>query len=105
MVNHSGLVSLLAKLPGVVVTRKLNSTNFTISGKVFAFTKGDAVVLKLPQAVIQRLVDNGAATRLIMGKRMMKDWAVVRRPNPADFKNDLGMFKESVAFVSAGAGQ
>jgi len=96
---------MLAKLPGVVLTRKLNSTNFTIARKVFAFTKGDAVVLKLPQESVRRLVDNGTATRLIMGKRVMKEWVVVRRPNPTDFKHDLGMFKESVAFVSAGAGK
>jgi hypothetical protein len=99
------LGSMLAKLPGVVAAKKLNSTNFTVGKKVFAFTKGEAVVLKLPQPVIQRLVEEGTATRLIMGKRVMKEWAVIRRPKPTDFKSDWGRFEESVAFVAAGAGK
>ena len=99
------LSSMLANLPGVVVTSKLNSTNFTVARKVFAFTKGDAVVMKLPPPVIARLVAGGTATRLIMGKRMMKEWVVLRRPTPTDFKNDLRRFKEAVAFVASGAGR
>jgi hypothetical protein len=44
----SALVSMLAEIPGVVVKRKLTSANFTVKKKVFAFTTGGGVVLKLP---------------------------------------------------------
>ncbi len=44
----TALVSILQKVHGVVIKTKLNSTNFTVDEKVFAFTKGEGVVLKLP---------------------------------------------------------
>lgn len=60
----SVLVSSLAKIPGVVVKRKLASANFTVKKKVFAFTQGDGVVLKLPPETVKRLVEVGAASML-----------------------------------------
>ncbi len=97
------LAAMLAKMPRVVIGKKLNSMNFTVGKKVFAFTKGDGVVMKLPPETVRKLVDAGAATLLIMGKRVMKEWVVIRHPNPNDFKKDLGLFKEAMAFVAAGA--
>lgn len=49
----SVLVSMLAKIPGVVVKRKLTSADFTVKKEVFAFTKGDGVVLKLSRETIK----------------------------------------------------
>lgn len=60
----SVLVSSLAKIPGVVIKRKLASANFTVKKKAFAFTKGDGVVLKLPPETVKRLVEVGAASML-----------------------------------------
>ena len=37
----SVLVSMLGKIPGVVVKRKQTSANFTVKKRVFAFTRGD----------------------------------------------------------------
>lgn len=59
----SVLVSSLAKIPRVVVKRKLASANFTVK-KVFAFTQGDGVVLKLPPETVKRLVEVGPASML-----------------------------------------
>lgn len=67
----SVLVSSLAKIPGVVVKRKLASANFTVKKKVFAFTQGDVVVLKLPPETVKRLVEVGAASML--GDGAMKE--------------------------------
>ena len=99
----SVLISSLAKIPGVVVKRKLTSANFTVKKKVFAFTKGDGVVLKLPPEAVKRLVEVGAASMLVMGNRTMKEWIVIRFKNPSDLKKQLGLFKEAMAFVSAKA--
>jgi TfoX/Sxy family transcriptional regulator of competence genes len=99
----SVLVSSLAKIPGVVVKRKLTSANFTVRKKVFAFTKGDAVALKLPPETVKRLVEVGAASMLVMGKRTMKEWIVIRLKNPSDAKRQLRLFKEAIAFVSSKA--
>lgn len=60
----SVLVSSLAKIPGVVVKRKLASANFTVKKRVFAFTQGDGVVLRLPPETVKRLVEVGAASML-----------------------------------------
>ena len=99
----SVLVSSLAKIPGVVVKRKLTSANFTVRKKVFAFTKGDGVVLKLPPGTVKRLVEVGAASMLVMGTRTMKEWVVIRLNDPSDAKKHLRLFKEAMAFVSAKA--
>jgi hypothetical protein len=99
----SVLVSMLAKIPGVVVKRKLTSANFTVKKKVFAFTRGGGVVLKLPPETIKRLLEAGTASMLVMGKRTMKEWIVIRLKNPSDAKRQLRLFKESMAFVSAKA--
>jgi Family of unknown function (DUF5519) len=99
----SALVSMLAEIPGVVVKRKLTSANFTVKKKVFAFTTGGGVVLKLPPETIKRLLEAGTASMLVMGKRTMKEWIVIRLKNPSDAKRQLRLFKESMAFVSAKA--
>lgn len=99
----SVLVSMLARIPGVVVMRKLTSANFTIRKKVFAFTKGDGVVLKLPPETVKRLVEAGTASMLVMGKRTMKEWIVIRLENPSDAKKQLRLFEEAMAFVAAKA--
>lgn len=95
------LVSMLVKIPGVVITLKPNSANFTVNKKVFAFTKGDGVVLKLPPETVKRLVQVGTASMLLMGKRTMKEWVVICPKNPSDARKQLGLLKEAMAFVSA----
>jgi hypothetical protein len=37
-----------------------------------------------------------------MGKRTMKEWIVIERSKPADYKKDLALFNEAKAFVEAG---
>lgn len=95
------LFSMVASIPGIVINLKLNSASVTIKEKVFAFTKGDGVVLKLPPRTVKRLVEGRAASMLVMGKRTMKEWVVIRLKNPADAKKHLELLREAMAFVSA----
>ena len=97
----TALVSILQKVHGVVIKTKLNSTNFTVDEKVFAFTKGEGVVLKLPPETVKSLIASKAAAMLVMGKRTMKEWVVIHYRSPRDSSKDLPLFKEAMEYVSS----
>ncbi|HEX4576984.1 MAG TPA: hypothetical protein VH117_06510 [Edaphobacter sp.] len=59
------------------------------------------VVLKLPKERIAVLLQRDDITLLTMGKRTMKEWIVIERAKPTDYKKDLALFKEAKAFVEA----
>lgn len=98
----SFLASLIGKLPKVTVGQKFGHVNFTVGKKVFAFSRPDGVALKLPLSTVDALVLKKKAARLVMGQRVMKEWAMLKHEKPGDYRGDLGLFKESMAFVSAG---
>jgi hypothetical protein len=95
------LVTMLEGIPSVEISTKLNSTNFTARKKVFAFIKGDGVVLKLPPETVKRLVSTKVATLLVMGKRRMKEWVVIRYKSPGDCRKHLALFEEAIGYVTA----
>ena len=97
------LTPMLENLPGVVIGKKLNSANFTIRKKVFAFTKDSGVVLKLPPETVKELVRTRAASLLVMGNRTMKEWVVIHYKDAADARKHLGLFKEAMDYVSSKA--
>ena len=61
-------------------------------------------MIKLPRQAIAKLVDKNMASPRIMGKRVMKEWAILHHTAPTDFAGDLHLFREAVRFVSAGPG-
>jgi len=61
----------------VTSVRKFASTNLTAGDKVFAFTNKMGMVVKLPAPRISALIAAGQAVRLVMGKREMKEWAII----------------------------
>src|SRR5579862_7140008 len=85
----SSLARLMGKLPTVTVGQKFGHVNFTVGKKVFAFTRPDGLVLKLPQATVDTLVAGKKAARLVMGKRVMNEWVVLKHSKPADYRKDL----------------
>ena len=97
------LSSMLGKLPGIIIGKKFNSANFTVRKKVFAFIKDGGVVLKLPPETVKVLLKARTASLLVMGKRTMKEWVVIRYKNAADAKKHLGLFKEAMDYVSSKA--
>lgn len=97
------LSAMLQGLPRVNVKKSANRVSYLIGKKVFAFTLKESVVLKLPQEKIRALVDKKTATFLVMGKREMKEWAVIKHEAPREYKKDLKLFKEALAFVSSQA--
>ena len=100
--NLAAVVStLLAGLPGVTTQREFHNTSFLVKKKVFAFTRPDGAVLKLPEVKIRELVDTGPAARLVMGKRVMREWVVLRHDDPGAYRKDKKLFLEAMAFVSS----
>src|SRR5579872_5298146 len=93
------LVPLLESLPRVQVQKKAHGACFMTQKKVFAFTRPNGVAVKLPEEKSQELVDAGTASFLVMGKRTMREWVVVNHEDPRMWEKDLGLFRESIAFV------
>ena len=97
------LSSLLSPLPGVKEKQFPNHTSYFTGRNVFVFTSrtSNRVILKLPKERIAALLQREDITQLTMGKRTMKEWIVIERSNPTDYKKDLALFKEAKAFVEA----
>ena len=93
--------SMLESLPGISVQKKFHNTSFLVAKKVFAFTRRDDVVMKLPEGKIQELMDKRRASHLVMGKRVMREWVVIQHNDPGGYREDLGLFKEAMTFVSS----
>ena len=96
---------LLEGLPGVTTQRKFHNTTFLVKKKVFAFTRPDGAVLKLPEVKIRELMDTRPATPLVMGRRVMREWVVLRHDlrhdDPGAYRKDKKLFLEAMAFVSS----
>jgi hypothetical protein len=97
------LSSMLENTPQVQVGTHLHHANFLVGNKVFAFIQGDGVALKLPKSTIQALVGAKQAAPLVMGKRTMKEWAIIKHEHPEEYMQDEALFKEAIAFVSSKA--
>jgi hypothetical protein len=87
-------------LPGVAVAEKFGNASFSIAGKVFAFTRPDGLVLKLPPESLARLFATREATPLIMGKRTMREWAHLHLSNVEDYRKELSLLRVSMSFVN-----
>jgi hypothetical protein len=96
------LGSLLDGLPDVGRKKAFGHDSFVVGKKVFLFPNADGVVLKLPRERIQELMARKKAAPLVMGKRVMKEWAVLKAASPADCRKDLPLYKEALAFVAGG---
>jgi Bacteriocin-protection, YdeI or OmpD-Associated/Domain of unknown function (DUF1905) len=94
------LAAMLGKIPGVVVGKKFNSFNFTVRKKVFAFTKDGGVVLKRLPETVKALLKTRTASLLVMGKRTMKEWVVIRYQDAADARKHLSPPKEAMDYVA-----
>ena len=73
----------------------------TDAEKIFCFINREGkLALKLPTERIEELVAGGEARFLTMGKRTMREWAVVPVP---ESKSELKLLKEAKTFVESEA--
>ncbi len=73
---------------GTVDERNMfGSLGFMVNGKLAICVQANAVMYKLSSADAAKFIEQGVASRAVMGKRTMKNWVVV--PNDALAKEVL----------------
>jgi len=81
--------------PGVALGRSMNNETLTVGGKIFAFLKDDALVVKLPAATVAGLVEDGHGVAFRTGGRTMREWAVI-----SDVSRWPALMEQAYTFVS-----
>jgi hypothetical protein len=90
--------------PRVERVVKMARMNLRLGGKVFAMTVKGRLVVKLPAARCQALVDSGRGDFLVMGNRVMKEWVTFAPDGPGAAKLWLAMAREALAHVTSASG-
>ena len=88
-------------LPGALVNGKFGGASFFIAGKVFAFTRPNGLVLKLPPDAIAKLLATRDAKHLTIGKRVMRELALLTLPTRENYTDELPLLKKALAFVKS----
>ena len=82
---------------GVDIGPMFGSEGLRIRGKVFAFVaSGGELLVKVPEARADELVAAGAAARMIMRERTMREWITVDPGAPEHWSS---LIAESFAYV------
>jgi hypothetical protein len=90
------VMSSFASDPTVTVGGKFGSTSLARAGKVFVLLMRGELVAKLPAARVDAIVAAEEGTRMVMGKRTMKEWVVVPTDGRARW---LPLAREAHAYV------
>ncbi len=97
------LIVALTRAPGVRVERGWGSSTVTLKvrGKIFAMIRGDELVLKLPKARVDALVEATSGSRFDPRRdgRAMKEWVVLPRRGGGR----IALAREALRFVSGHA--
>ena len=88
-----------AHLPGATVNGKFGGASFFIAGKVFAFSRPKGLVLKLPPDAMERTLATREAQHLVMGKRIMREWALLTLPSRESYVDEAPLLREAMEFV------
>jgi len=92
------LMSAVADRPNVTIGRALANMGLMTGGKLFAFIKDGDLVLKLPAARIDALIESHDARRFERGQGMpMREWVVVPSVASADWPT---LTREACDFVA-----
>jgi TfoX/Sxy family transcriptional regulator of competence genes len=98
--RFSQIVSELSGTDGVAISRKrgFSSGGLLVRGKMFAVLRNDSLLLKLPEARVQSLIDGGDGSVFDAGKgRAMREWVIVDLESTTDW---LSLAREARSFVS-----
>ena len=88
-------------LRSAAVAEKFGNASFSIGGKVFAFTRPDGLVLKLPPEALAKLLATREAQLLIMGKRVMREWALLSLPARETYTMEVPLLQAAMEFVQS----
>ena len=89
----------LGTWPGVSVHSKFGNASFQAGKKVFAFTRPEGVAMKLPEERIRSVMEQRDADFLVMGKRTMREWMLLRLDGRITAP-DLDLLREAKNFVA-----
>lgn len=75
------IIDVFVEREGVGLGKMLKAEALQVGGKSFAYPTDDAIVFKLPEAEVDALETDGSGRRLVVGKRVMKEWVAVPASN------------------------
>ena len=97
------LVDEFTGLPGITppgTTGGFGRTALRVDGRIFAMFVRGQLVLKLPKARVDELIDGGHGTRFDANKGMpMKEWLALAANSPQPWPE---LAREALAFVGKG---
>jgi len=98
----SALCAALKAWPEVAIRRNVRGASCVVGRKFFAFTRPEGLAMKLPENRIRALVEAGEAQFLKMGKRTMREWALLRLEPTAQVRDeDIRLLREAMRFTSS----
>lgn len=87
-------------LGGAEVVEKFGNASFSVGGKVFAFTRPDGLVLKLAPDTLAQVLLEREASHLVMGKRVMREWVLLRLDSPERYSAEVALMRAAMTFVA-----
>jgi hypothetical protein len=87
------------RLPGAEVNAKFGGVSFFVDGKVFAFSRPKGLVMKLPPDAMAEVLETREAAHLTMGKRVMREWALLRLESRKTYVDEVPLLKQAMAYV------
>ncbi len=95
------LDTLLLKIPVVNPGKMFGYPAYYVGGKLFACVFEDAVGVKVPESVANKLLKRKDIVHFQpLGRRKMREWIQINRGNSEDYQNDQEIFDTSIEFVS-----
>lgn len=92
------LAQPLLERPGVSWGRMFSTEGLGIRGKIFAVVpNAGALMVKVPEARADQLVADGAARRMVMRERELREWVVM--PDAAPDSAWSALLKEACAYL------
>jgi hypothetical protein len=94
------IVKALGSLPDVTQWEKkrFGSAGLSISGKIFAMRVHGKLVIKLPKARVDVLIERRVGERFVLGQKRMKEWVVLE---PISKEHWLSLSREAMEFVAS----
>ena len=88
-----------ARLPAAEVNGKFGGVSFFVDGKVFAFSRPKGLVMKLPPDLMAEVLETREAQHLTMGKRVMREWALLSLESREAYVDEVPLLKRAMAYV------
>ena len=98
------LDTFLLDIPIVKPGKMYGHPAYYVGGKLFASLYAEGVCVKIPEKRVQDLLKHDGIVPFVPMGRKMREWILIVRKKPEDYKQDQKIFEESVEFVSKIAG-